>query len=770
MDRGVRFSYAQASLDATSQIEIYPGSDDLTAVLADWTFAEPTTSHRQVPGLGDGTVTIETARQGELVLTREIFAPQSIPSMRAVRLILGNESAQPVSLVALAPLVIGGAGLKLGASRAGEWAYLRAPRGKGDQPACILLGSAGPGVWDAAKGEKDSGGVKRSRLEVLPPPRRFVSSELTALRSGQASVVLGVLPVDQQLIQSVLEISEDRQDLALLKVEMLGDGQWVEPAGQLVGQWVLVDFDPDTFAAIDRYTTALKAVHRPVVEKRLVPHRPTVWCSWYYYGEGVTQAEMEANLATLERRPLPVDVLQIDDSWETRWGEWYPNEDWPDLKRVTRRMKKLGYVPGIWTTPALGEQRGRLRHRYPHWLLKLRDGTPARFVMGGNNFILDPTHPEVQEFLETLYHRLADEYGFRYFKVDFLRCVSVPGACYHDRTKNRAQAFRMAVEAIRRGIGPESYLDICGGLFGPSIGLADAQRTGSDVHSFWLEPPPGEEADGYGPFTIKQNTLRFWMNDLWDNDPDALMVRRRSEAYRGEKLSLGLLNDIEAMTSTLNQYLGGGMVCFTENLTEVEDDRLMLLRHCSPSIGSAARPRDCFEGRRFPAIFDTAVQPRAAGLEPWHTVSVINWHSQPRTFRLKLGREILGDFAESAGQFRLSAFQGKWTRVVEAGAEVEIGPIPPHGCEVIRVAAHRAGKAALVRTDGHFSMGGREIVTWRGGKEAIRIVLDWRWPVGLELVVAPPAGKAFAEAGPDGFRTVTIAPGGKKQAVELRYV
>jgi hypothetical protein len=765
MDRQISFRHEETSLEAGSLIAIQLSGQTKPTTVADWLFSPHPAQERDVLGLGKGQVCVESASNDGMSLTREVFR-SSINPVLACRLILKNDSSEPLSVVSLIPIDIGPRGLKLGNSRAGQWAYMRQPRHKNDMPASIILGSAEPGTWDAVRGQKETGGLKRKDPDEKPP-LKFGSSELMAVRCGYASAVFGVLPFDQQLIQNVLELTPDRQDLAGLRVEMECDKQWVPPGGQIVSQWVVIDFDSDTFAAIDRYVEAIKAVHLPIRPKRVVRPRPTVWCSWYYYGDGFTQVEAEENLAALEKRRLPFDVFLIDQCWDRRSSDWYPNADWPNMKALVRRVKKLKYIPGIWISPSLVEPRAKLQYHHPEWLIRTANGKNLLFEMYP---VLDPTHPEANAFVEGVFRRLKEEYGFRYFKIDFLRSVTMPGAIYHNRTKNRAQAYRMAVEAIRRGIGEECYLSICGGMYGPSIGLTDAQRSGSDVKSFWPDAPVGEEAFGYGPFTIKQNTLRYWMNELWDNDPDSLMVRRRPEPYKMRSLSLGTMNDGEALTSTLNQYLGGGMICTTENLAEVEDDRLFLLRHCAPSIGSAGRPRDWAQGVRFPAIFDTIVNPRAKKLKPWHTVSLANWFNDPRTFKIRFDRELLAEFADSAQRFCVSAFLGKWSKIVEAGATIEVGPIAPHCCEVIKVQALETAKPSLVRTDGHFSMGGTELTAWQVDKDGLKVAVDWPWPVSLDLVIAPPEGRRFADASADGTRTVTIdGKVGAKHTATIKY-
>ena len=114
---------------------------------------------------------------------------------------------------------------------------------------------------------------------------------------------------------------------------------------------------------------------------------------------------------------------------------------------------------------------------------------------------------------------------------------------------------------------------------------------------------------------MKQNLLRYYMNHWWHSDPDALMVRRQKERTLDQNITLGLLTDVEALTSTLNQYIGGGLVCATEPMATIDDDRLMLLRHILPALPVQATPRDMFSGGRYPSVVDVAVKDGR-----WHTV------------------------------------------------------------------------------------------------------------------------------------------------------
>jgi len=751
-------------LQAHSEIALgWPGEE---TAWTDLSFQPDQPADSDIPGLGAGRLEVSRAHRQGIDVIREVFHPQAQPDALACRLRLANRTGADLHLSRLTPVAIGPSDLSLAGAPAGDWVYLRAPRKKNDMPACVRLADDGPGIWDAVRGTPETGGLPHGAGGDLP--RQYVSSELTGLAGGGTALALGFLPLDRQLVQSVLTLTADRAGLESLRLDCVCDGQ-VVPAGSVVeSQWVLARFAPDLHEAIHAYTECLLQAQPGRATRG--EHPPTVWCSWYYYGDGFTQEECEQNLAALEKRPLPVDVFQIDECWDRRWADWRPNADWPDLKGVADRARNLGMAPGIWTCPVLTESRSRVRYAHPEWLLRDRQGGLITFPMNGmGNPVLDPTVPAVADFIEGIYRWLRQEMGFTYFKLDFMRAVGEPGGVFADSTQNRAQAFRRALEAVRRGAGDDAYINVCGGFYGPGLGLADAQRSGSDVKSIWPAPPTGEEAEGYGPFTIKQNALRYWMSRLWHNDPDALMVRRRPTPARDERLSLGLLNDDEALSCTLNQYLGGGLVCFTENLAEIDDDRLFLLRHCAPAVGAAAVPCDLLQSPRFPAVFDTPVTPAASGLDPWHTISVVNWHDEPWTFQLTLDGQLLGDFAASGRALLVSAFTAGWHCIVSSGETIEVGPVAPHGCEVVKVQVNQPNQPQLVRTDGHFSMGGTELGRWTPSADGVDLQAEWPWPVPLRLWLCPPVGRAFAGCGRDELAEVLVDGPSEGAERVLRY-
>jgi len=751
----LRINHAAVSIDASSSVDILRLPDGSAEK---WvaSFAAPADTVGDIPGLGAGTLSCAEAVMDGLRLVREVFRPDGDGDVCAVRVRLANTGHGPIAVHGLVPLAIGEDGLRLGDTPVSDWRFMRQPRKKNDMPAVVRLGDTTPRVWDAFVGTPETGGAPRT--DASTPPTTLVSSEATVIATNDHAVLFGVFPLHKQLVRMRMAISADRQRLEAFEVCCECDGQLLPPGAEVASQWVLVRVGRDPFAALDAYADVLLQTYPDAAERknrRATP--PTVWCSWYYYGASFSQNDAEENLQFLRDHPLPVDVFQIDDCWARHWGDWSAGDRWPGVAEFAARIATAGYRPGIWTCPFLAENQSTLRNSHPEWLLRDNRGEPIVFPMNGmKSVVLDPTHPEVLDFLEALFRRLTHEWGYTYHKIDFTRAVADPDAVFRDQSMNRAQAYRTGLEAIRRGIGADGYLDVCGGLYGPSLGIADAQRSGSDVRSTWPSPPSGEERDGYGPFTIKQNVLRGWMNRLWDNDPDALMVRRRSEAFRDMNMSLGDLTDEEALTCALNQYLAGGLVCLTERFTEVEPDRLYLLRHCSPSVARATIPRDAFDDVRFPSVLDTAVEPWAAGLEPWHALSLVNWHGVQRPASVTIGRTTLGEFADSADAFRITSFRTGETRIVDRDGVYDAGSLPAHGCDVLKVQPCRADRPQLLWTNGHFSMGGREVRTWTFAGASLHIGVDWHWPVPLKLCIAPPAGRRFADQGSGDALCITI--------------
>lgn len=689
------------------------------------------------------------------LLTRETAYNREDPRSFHTRLILSNPPAARSALTAqrLFPLCAQGDGplLSLGDAPYEQWLFFRSGRHKNDLPSVLCPARVDDRYLDGIKGLTESG---QEIFSAKEPPLTLVSDELTVIKSPAACLTFSFLTGQAMLAGLELTSNPRREGVERLEAIQYLDGVVLEPGECRVGEWLRADADAEPFAAVGSFTRLKKNMDPPAPSRW---DRPSVFCTWYYYGGSVTRQDVEENLHWLADNAFPVEVVQLDDGWEQCYGDWEANEKFPGgMDTLAREIGERGFVPGIWTSPFVMHTHSRLYREHPDWVLRRRDGSEEVFIPGV--VALDITHPEVLDWIEALYRRLSRE-GWRYHKLDFTRApVQTAQVAYHNPNLTRAQAYRGAMKAVRRGIG-DGYLLICGGLYSAPVGLAEGHRTGSDVRSRWPEPDrtleqtsenPGESA----PFTMKQSLLRWWMASLWHCDPDALMVRRRRELFRGSDLGQGLLNDDEAFVFALNQYLGGGMVCFTEPMPELDADRRALYRHILPPLTGSALPRDLFAGGRCPACLDTAVPAPFPGMEDWHTLTLFQWKDTPAPQALTLDAAALGDFLRPEGCYTVADFQsGRVWQDVRLGDRLELGIRPPHSALHLRITANSPSLPAIVRMDGHLSMG-RELSGWHWADGMLAFSLSWRWDVPLHMTLRAPDGRNWpspeAAAVPDG--------------------
>jgi hypothetical protein len=738
-DLGLRWSGPQISLNSTSGLEMAEVEFGEVWEHVNRTEVDP---QNQVPDAD--TMINDTFISGGVTLERQVAFDREDLSKFSIRLVVKNTTDGEISLRRGLPIVVDEpANLKLGKSKASKWGVLRQARYKNDLPSTCVLGRVDSRYLDALKGLTESG--EKTEPDEGDVPLGVVSDSLTVLKSdegrGEAGLLIGFLTEASQLVECRIFLDSARQDLDRLEVATLMDGISLKPGEHKTGEWLRVDGDADMFGAIERFAK-LKA---RIAGTSPLPNPPSVYFTWYYYGMTVHEKDLEENLAALEEQRIPFDVFQIDAGWARAWGDWEPNHKFPSgMEAVAERIKASGYRPGIWTCPFIIEPRCEIRFYHPDWLLKTRSGEPVKFaMMEANHFVLDVSHPEVLEWLEKLYRKMTEEWGFTYHKLDFTRATAINRDAVYFAGVTRAEAYRMGIEAVRRGAGPDSYILNCGGLYGASLGLVNGQRTGSDVRGWW--PEKTEDSDEpIAPLTIKQNSLRFWMNNIYHNDPDAFIARRRSEEFRGVFFSLGLFTDEEVKILTLNEYFAGGQIGLTEPIAEIDKDRLGLFRHVVPSMGTSAVPRDMFSGGRYPSVFDVEVHPAAPELDRWHTVALVNWRDEPVEKTFVLDGDAVGGFSREHDSFSASEFwSGRIWEDLSHGDSIDLGQVPAHSAVLLRISPLLKDAPSLLYTNGHFTMGGAEIRSWMYAEGSLTFKIDWQWDFPLELVIKPREGKKW---------------------------
>ncbi|HOF17319.1 MAG TPA: alpha-galactosidase [Phycisphaerae bacterium] len=690
-------------------------------------------------------------------MTREFFRSGD-GAMLGIRVSVTNVGARDVRLASLTPLAAEGeTAVRVAGAGPADWRVLRMSRHKNDVP-----GAFHPTVKDidfeharvdGAEFRAGMGSTTAERPDLRCDDSIVQSEPCLCIRNERAPdarvLRIAVLGQTEHLSRLILALNSDRVGLHELCAQCEFDGVLLSPGKSRRTHWLLLREGADERELLEDFTEMIAAeMNVPVPAPA-----PTVFCSWYFYGRDFHESDLLENLDELKRRPIPFDVFLIDNCWMDNFGEWNANARFPSgMAKAAEAIRAGGFVPGIWTCPFVLSPHSAIVRKYPRLVLRDADGQPCTFPYreadtSDNLYVLDPTAPEAKDYLLELFGRLR-AWGFRAHKLDFLRALIVPrNPRFCNERMNRAQAYRLGMEHIRAGAG-DDYILACGGLFEGSAGLVDGNRIGSDVKGRWIDP------DGriVHPIRIKQNAFRSHTNRLWHTDPDALQIRRRKGPFRGQTdfahLSDGSFTDDEVYTCLVNQYIGGGLVCLSERMAELAEDRRRMLRHVIPPVTPPARPLDLC--RPFcPTLFLTSVTPRDKRLGGWWTLAVLNWENEPVT------RDIPLRHIPAAG--KLAVFElvtQAWLGVHEPTGVLRIG-IPAHGSRMLRVAPWDGRSALLLGTDCHMSGGAAEFRELEIRPDCVRGELDSRWNEPVALTVGVPNGGGLTPA------SLTVARNGR---------
>ncbi|TBN56583.1 alpha-galactosidase [Glaciihabitans arcticus] len=250
----------------------------------------------------------------------------------------------------------------------------------------------------------------------------------------------------------------------------------------------------------------------------------TLWCSWYSFFEDIDETTLRDTIDELGS--LPLDVIQIDDGWETVVGDWTPNERFPTgMSGLADQIRDRGSLPGLWLAPLIALPGSTLATEHPDWLVHNESGQPlvAGFNWESHYFALDTTHPEVQQHLRAVFAEVTG-WGFQYLKLDFLYAGALVGVRHENIPRERV--YREALELIREVVGPDVYLLGCGAPLIPSIGVLDGARVGPDTGSDWAKPATISDPSHEGGLNgFAASVERLWMRDLFQVDPDVAFFR-----------------------------------------------------------------------------------------------------------------------------------------------------------------------------------------------------------------------------------------------------
>jgi len=285
--------------------------------------------------------------------------------------------------------------------------------------------------------------------------------------------------------------------------------------------------------------------------KTKITKSPRIWCSWYSLYEEISEEFLLKVCEDLH--DYPFDVIQVDDGWQLKVGDWKPNNKFPSgMEALAEKICLSGKKAGIWLAPLLVTPSSNMYKEHRDWLLRSENGNPiiAGFNWNERLFALDTTMPMVLEWLTDLMKEVR-RWGFEYVKLDFLYAGALNGVRHLNIP--REDAFRLGLQTIREALG-DAFLLTCGTPIIPSIGLCDAMRIGPDVSGVWSPFLENKLMNNYSvpgvQNAIRTSINRLWLQPLILTDPDVVYFQNEGNSLdkyqKGQLQSLAVIANYKA--------------------------------------------------------------------------------------------------------------------------------------------------------------------------------------------------------------------------------
>jgi alpha-galactosidase len=456
---------------------------------------------------------------------------------------------------------------------------------------------------------------------------------------------------------------------------------------------------------------------------------PTGWCSWYHYFTEVTADDVRANQTALDEWGLPVEIVQLDDGYQTAFGDWRTlAEGFEDMASLVTDID-ADHTPGLWLAPFFVQADAALVDAHPEWLLTDSDG---EFVPAGERhgemYGLDLTHPEVQAWLRETFRTITEDWGFSYLKLDFLYAGALPGERFADMT--RAEAYRQGLATIREAVGEEVYILGCGAPQGQSVGYVDAMRVGPDTAEYWVREDDSASEPAHENAIRNVLNRDFLHRRWWINDPDCQLVRETTE------LSMAQRETFAAIVA-----LTGGSNLFSDKIDEIGTTGRDLLSRTVPPIKNGT-----VSGVGQMEFPERVVCERPA--DGGRAVAVFNWSAEPDTLSLSLDRDERG----------WNTLEGE---PIAAGGTVK-QTVPAYGCLLVHVAP-ALGRPHLLGTEHLAGFGDRlEQIAWDVDETGGQLSLKLDFEMAQNVWIAVPDGWTAVEVDTSsgtGPLAITASPG-----------
>ncbi len=364
-----------------------------------------------------------------------------------------------------------------------------------------------------------------------------------------------------------------------------GEGKQLAPGQSIQYEEIVLAHSSNWLEQLDSFGSAI-AKENGISKLKDVEFKG--WATWDYYGRIFSKDDIFGNMDALNTLDPNCNLIQIDGGWWTERGDYTSVR--PDLKggikAIADRITAEGKTPGLHFDGFRGDTASEVCKNHPEYFLHDQDGklivhTKEKTDRTMNYTFFDYSHPGARAHIAECVRTMKEEWGIRYFKVDFMRYgletdmkkeLKVKKVVAYDPSLTGVERFRLGMKTIREAMGHENYFLGCSAVFGPCIGFVDGMRTGGDI------------SPRYEKFAERclANTGNFYLaGQVFNGDCDYLVFREAADedetAFTNPDKFGGSLSMNEAGMWADYNKLYGNCRLQSDNLMTLRDERQALV-------------------------------------------------------------------------------------------------------------------------------------------------------------------------------------------------
>ncbi len=275
-----------------------------------------------------------------------------------------------------------------------------------------------------------------------------------------------------------------------------GGGKQLKPGATIRYEQIVLRRAADWVDLLNQFGTAI-AKENGITKLKAANFKG--WATWDYYAYQFSADDIFGNIEKLKQLDPSANLVQIDAGWYAARGDYATAR--PDLpggmKGIADRVKETGMTPGIWLDGFRANSTSEVCKKHPEYFLHDQDGNMIIEIRrkegpDRDRVYFDYSHPGARTHIAECIRVIRQDWGFPYFKIDFLRFglnqeimknkPAVKSIKAHDPAITDVERMRLGLQSIRDAVGPDNYLLGCSAVFGPCIGLVDGMRTGGDIN------------------------------------------------------------------------------------------------------------------------------------------------------------------------------------------------------------------------------------------------------------------------------------------------